>query len=491
MAVDHDIRSAGETMSASTSVAPSVFVSYAWTNASHQAWVVDLATRLRGDGVNVILDVWELKPGHDKYKFMERTVADPSVEKVLLICNESYSAKANERSGGVGDETQIISPELYASTTNEKFIPVIAERDADGEPHLPAYLKARIYVDLSSEQVYFEGYEKLLRLLHGAPAFPKPALGEKPKFLSETAATGSTTVPLLRRAIRALEEERRGAQTMAREHLSASADAIRQLRFRWDRTQAMDDMVVAAIQASKAHRDEVLELLESLCGFGSDETVSRLLLDFFENLLAGCGQTEQGSYHEAEFDGVRFVTMELFFYAITILLGHDRNDVARRLLEEVFVYQTIQGTTRQGFEVFCFYIESLEEQRKRRLKSDRLSIVADLFKERADRKTVPFVQLQQTDFLLYLRAKIHTAGWWYPRTLAYLSYAPQPFELFLAQDSPRRFARIKAVLDVRDSADLRSKAEATFPDRASRTLDTGGFRQFSIFDLMNIKQEQT
>lgn len=33
-----------------------VFVPYAWTNDAYQKKIVDLATRLREDGINVILD---------------------------------------------------------------------------------------------------------------------------------------------------------------------------------------------------------------------------------------------------------------------------------------------------------------------------------------------------------------------------------------------------------------------------------------------------
>lgn len=45
-----------------------VFISYSWVVQAH---VVELAERLVANGIDVILDVWDLKPGHDKYAFME------------------------------------------------------------------------------------------------------------------------------------------------------------------------------------------------------------------------------------------------------------------------------------------------------------------------------------------------------------------------------------------------------------------------------------
>jgi len=72
---------------------------------------LELAERLTSDGIYVILDVWELKAGHDKYSFMEKMVTDPHVQKVLVICDKVYQEKADDRRGGVGTESQLISKE--------------------------------------------------------------------------------------------------------------------------------------------------------------------------------------------------------------------------------------------------------------------------------------------------------------------------------------------------------------------------------------------
>src|SRR4051812_15546819 len=106
---------------------PKVFVSYSWTSEDHVNWVVRLAVRLVSDGVDVVLDQWDLKEGHDKYAFMERMVTDPGVSKVLAVCDETYADKANGRRGGVGAETQIISKDVYEKVKQEKFIPLIRE----------------------------------------------------------------------------------------------------------------------------------------------------------------------------------------------------------------------------------------------------------------------------------------------------------------------------------------------------------------------------
>src|SRR5215472_8574315 len=83
------------------------FISYSWTTEEHRQWVLELAMRLRSHGIDVLLDRWHLKPGQDKYAFMERMVTDPAVKKVIVICDRRYQEKADKREGGVGDETLI------------------------------------------------------------------------------------------------------------------------------------------------------------------------------------------------------------------------------------------------------------------------------------------------------------------------------------------------------------------------------------------------
>ena len=106
---------------------PKVFISYSWSGVEHQEVVLNLAEKLMFDGVNVLLDQWDLKEGQDKYVFMEQMVTDPEVSKVLVISDKKYAIKADNRAGGVGTESQIISNEIYTKVKQEKFIPIVTE----------------------------------------------------------------------------------------------------------------------------------------------------------------------------------------------------------------------------------------------------------------------------------------------------------------------------------------------------------------------------
>jgi hypothetical protein len=92
---------------------PKVFISYSWSSSHHQEMVKYWADRLIADGIDVIIDIYDLNEGDNKYTFMESMVTDSSVTHVLVICDAKYAEKADSRTAGVGTESQIISSEVY------------------------------------------------------------------------------------------------------------------------------------------------------------------------------------------------------------------------------------------------------------------------------------------------------------------------------------------------------------------------------------------
>lgn len=45
--------------------APKVFVSYSHDTPAHKQWVAELSARLRHEGIDVVLDQWDLSLGDD------------------------------------------------------------------------------------------------------------------------------------------------------------------------------------------------------------------------------------------------------------------------------------------------------------------------------------------------------------------------------------------------------------------------------------------
>lgn len=155
---------------------PKVFISYSWDSPEHRTWVGQLATALRRDGIDVILDQWHLGLGEDLSAFMTNGVRES--DRVLLICTEQYVNRGQARQGGVGYEQMLVSSQIMRNVGTNKFVPVVRQRS--GVPAvLPDDLLGRMYVDLSDGPNAHVAYQQLVRDLHNV-RLPLPPLGPRP-----------------------------------------------------------------------------------------------------------------------------------------------------------------------------------------------------------------------------------------------------------------------------------------------------------------------
>ena len=140
-----------------------------------------LATDLRNNGVDSILDQWDLVPGQDLSKFMEDGIVQS--DRVLLVCSRQYVSKADAGRGGVGYERLIVTAEVVQSIDTIKFVPVLRN---NSDKTVPTFLGLRLHIDFTDDCEYHSRLEELLRELLGTPASVKPPLGQNP-FTAELA----------------------------------------------------------------------------------------------------------------------------------------------------------------------------------------------------------------------------------------------------------------------------------------------------------------
>ena len=163
---------------------PKVFISYSWIDDEFNRKVSEFVNRLRQDGIDTVFDQTDLKFGQSMTHFMETTVHDNEITNVLMLLTPEYKEKADNKTGGVGTETQIISTEVYQDIDNTKFIPVIFDRRGkDFKDCLPIYLKSRYFINLSDIETYESNYNSLVRTLYDAPTSIKAQLGSKPEWV--------------------------------------------------------------------------------------------------------------------------------------------------------------------------------------------------------------------------------------------------------------------------------------------------------------------
>lgn len=452
---------------------PKVFISYSWTSDAHVAWVEGLATRLLTDGVDVVFDRYDLKKGHDKFAFMERMVTDKSVKYVLAICDAKYAAKADDRIGGVGTETQIISPEVYNSVEQEKFIPLVRERSDSGEACLPTFFKSRIYIDFSNDDNFEEAHDELLRVIFDAPAKKKPPIGKPPAHLFATTPTHVKTAGAYQRLKNAVENQRPHVKAYFEAYLNLFLDSLEDFRLTptKDNRATWDEEVVASIDHFTPYRDNFVECLLLMLSFTTASETDEALIAFLEKLIPFQELPDNTGGSEVDCDNFAFITCELFLYLIAACLRAKRYGSAALFIESEYHLTKRCGGTEfyVGSSCQCeSYIKSLEVLRKQRLKLTLLSVTGQMLHDRAPSGPISSREIAQVDFLLYVRTFFPNRGafnHWYPRCLPYLGRL-STLELFAKATTARGLEPLKILLRVPDVNGLMDGFERLLTDAA-------------------------
>jgi hypothetical protein len=435
----------------------------------HQEWVLRLGTELRENGVDVILDKWDLREGNDANAFMEKMVVDRDIRKVILVVDEQYSQRANQRRGGVGTETQIISAEVYESVDQNKFVAVIAARDEEGKAKLPVFYKSRIYIDLSDEDLYSTNFEQLLRWVYDKPLNVKPEVGKKPAFLDEEGAVATGTSVAFRRVLEALKNSKAHSVGSLIEYfdlLSANFG-----RFRLAPSNGapdFDDKVLGSIEGFLPTRSELVEVFSAIAQYENSGVTGPVIHKFFESLIPYLDRPlGVNSFHKWDFDNFKFVIHEGFLLCLAIFIKYERYDLAVYLITSRY-FESVDDehgqSKMQSYGVFRNQLASISH-RNTRLALRRLSLHADLLKERCSDSGVSFAHLMQADFVLYVSDAIssikygHAQTWW-PETLIFKTFRGGAFEIFLRAESTAYFNRIAPMLGLAFRSDLGTFIEA-------------------------------
>jgi hypothetical protein len=439
-----------------------------------------------------MLDKWDLKEGHDAYAFMERMVSDSEIKKVILICDRAYAEKANGRTGGVGTEAQIISPEIYAKQDQNKFVAIVKERDDAGRACLPAYYTSRIFIDLSDSSTYSENFERLLRWAHDQPLYKKPEIGTKPSFLLGDSSPVLTTSSRFKRAVEAVKHGRDFSSAAVAEYFDTLSGELEKLRID-SREEPFDDTVIKSIESFFPYRNEAVELFLTLARYKDSLETWDLLHRFLEQLIPYMDRPPHvGQHRDWDFDNFKFIIHEIFLHAIACQIRHERFDSASYLMEQEYY---VPGRSEYGreeivsFTAFRQHMKSLVH-RNERLGLRRLSLRADLLKERCQGTSIEFRHLMQADFVLFLRDRLHLRKSWWPETLVYADYLhSSAFEIFARSRSSSYFQKVKILLDI-DSKDQLQALLETFAQQ-SQSLPRWEFDTFNPSKLLGFNEIAT
>lgn len=381
---------------------------------------------------------------------MEKMVTDQEIKEVAIVAYEVYAAKADSRAGGVGTENQIISKEIYENQEQDKLVAIVAQKNENGKSCLPTYYKSRIYIDLSEPDRYSEDFEKLLRWIFDKPLYIKPALGKKPSFPDERETISLGTTAKLKRALDAIKNNKTYAAGALEEYLNMFAKNLETLRIEKS-VEEFDDVVVNNIESFLPYRNEAIQLFITVSKYAPTEENIQKIHRFFESLVHYMNRPEHvRQRNEWDSDNFKFIVYELFLYAIAVPVKNERFTQVNYLLEQRYYLPGNSDYDRDvlvSFTVFRKYI-GLLKHRNIRLGLRRLSLRADLLKERSSGIGIEFRHLMQADFVLFMRAELDTKderNIWWPEILLYLGDFHSPFEIFARAISKKYFDKIKCL----------------------------------------------
>ncbi|WJG25224.1 TIR domain-containing protein [Vibrio furnissii] len=148
-----------------------IFISYSWDNAEHKQWSKYLADRLEEiSELTVSFDQYDLDSLSDKNHFMEKSVFETDL--ILAVITDNYKTKANDRVGGVGIETSMVTSrhwEESLSLGKSNIIPILREGDS-----VPNYLKNKFYIDFRNNDEFDKSFERLLEHIKGTSKSSRP-----------------------------------------------------------------------------------------------------------------------------------------------------------------------------------------------------------------------------------------------------------------------------------------------------------------------------
>lgn len=434
---------------------PKIFISYSWTNPQHEQWVLELAERLTTDGINVILDKWDLKEGQDLHIFMEKMVEDKEIQKVLVICDKGYKEKANGRTGGVGKESQLISKEVYERTDQEKFVPIVKECDDEGKPCIPHYMAGRVYITLADQSSYEENYQKLVRNLYNKPELRKPPVGSPPAYVNDE-QTFLSTAHKVNQIKNAILNEKPGVSGLIQDYLDTFLKSLEDQRLTGGAESEFDEKVLKSIGQLLPLKEDFVDFVYTIYRYGT--AIDREMVhEFFEKLGQLSMVPENVTiYTDVDFDNYRFINYELFLYFTAVLMKLKKYEDLAYFIHTPYFLKYRGELNPVGISILNKYTASLEEIRKRRLSLNRISITADTLKARATRKDITFQDLIEADLLLHYVAELNqTKNSWFPRSAVY--QRGSQIDVLNRTISMTHFEKIKSLLNVKSKDELAKK----------------------------------
>lgn len=387
---------------------------------------------------------------------MEDLLKSDEIDNILIICDELYAKKANNREGGVGKETLIISPEVYENADQDKVIPIIWERDEKGNAFLPIYLKDRDYIDLSDEDYFEEQYRELVMQIYGKSKHERPPLGKTPSYVLDDTPTFKTSTFSLRRFSSSLNSS--NMDMNCSEFLNAFIDDLKSISLNTP-TQKYEDtssQLISYIKKYDSIRDLFIKFLDKITKNEEVTTIVDSIIDFFVELefLSSDFNFETKRADKLFYS---FILRELFLYAVTMGLKNKKYSFVQKIIHSPYYFQESDNEPkffvkfnfkRDLLNVLNYYVNDVQ-------KKDKISPIGEILIERLSPniKRDMFVDADLICFYVTLIYYDDFGDVWEPFTYPYKQ--SEYVELIRKLSKKSHFEKVKCIFEVNTISEMK------------------------------------
>lgn len=217
-----------------------------------------------------------------------------------------------------------------------------------------------------------------------------------------------------------------------------------------------DDKVIENIDNFLPYRNEAITIFLAIAQYRNTPETWQQLHKFFENLIPYMDRPEGiSTWLKSDFDNFKFIIHELFLYAISSLLKYECFNAVAYLIRQHYFVEKNYNDDRNIMEPFTIFLKNTYSlgRRNERLNLRRTSLRADLLKQRSKTSGIKFMQLMQSDFILFIRdcfdvIKYQQRQNWQPITLLYFERYNGTLEIFARAQSKEYFRKIKCIFDI-------------------------------------------
>jgi hypothetical protein len=199
---------------------------------------------------------------------------------------------------------------------------------------MPIFLKSRIGIDLSSIEVFEDGYEKLIRTIPDKPLYRRPVKGSLPSYLFEEEKIHFKTNNLIKQINNCIFKNPKQSKYFINEFKSALSEFQIESK---DFKEPYDEIIYSNIADMINLRNDYINFLSLVCNEYSVFNLD-IIINLFEDIFVFSEYQGKESYIEIISEHYKFFITKLFLYTTVILIDNGKfRDLNSLLASKFFV----------------------------------------------------------------------------------------------------------------------------------------------------------